>query len=216
MMMLSPGVRVALNFPRRSTIHSSPCGTILTPFQIVTATNISIAMTTISKPIAPPSKPAHFQDVAFDVEHFHALTDLDLAVGDRFPRLVAQYRLLKADLSLFVRPNVPGHQADLADEAALGKPCHRLVETALENLEPEPDQYERNDGPDDDLVGEGERGKNYYRNADHHGCGTEPDQEKGRHRELEQHQDDAEYDPVPPQDFHAAPGKGNAQFSMLN
>src|SRR5262245_36599008 len=106
-MMESPGSSVALNLPSRSTIHSSPCGTMRTPLPMVTAAKISIAMTTISKPIAlsPPGvlrtlNPADLQDIALDIRHPYALADLDLLVGDRFPHFRAEYRLLKADLSL--------------------------------------------------------------------------------------------------------------------
>src|SRR6188768_1225993 len=120
-MMVRPGVSVALYLPSRSTIHSSPCGTIRTPFHTVTTANISSAMTTISSPMIPPcvSAPGDLQKIAFDREYFYALTGLDFLFRDRIPYLVAQHRLLQAYLSLVVGADIADYHADLADQLAL-------------------------------------------------------------------------------------------------
>src|SRR5262249_18781882 len=144
-------------------------------------------------------------------EHLYPLANLDLHVGDGLPRFVAEYRLLKADPASFIRAHVADHEADLAHEGPLGKSDPGLVGTALEDLEPGPDQRDRAGGPGDDLISKGKRGENHRSDSHGNGSRTEPEQEERGHGQLEEHQDYAQHDPVPPQDFHAPPGT-----AMLN
>src|SRR5690242_19000393 len=121
MMMGRPGISVALYLPRRSTIHSSPCGTMRTPFQTVMTAKISSAMTTISNPMFSPlrSGPAHLKEIALDLEHLHSLAGFDLRLGYGFPQFLAQHRFLKPDLAAVVRADVAGNDADLANQLPL-------------------------------------------------------------------------------------------------
>src|SRR5688572_24032808 len=138
-MMVSPGVSVLVNFPRRSMIHSSPCGTILTPFHTVTIVKISNAMTTISNPIAHLFLgSANFEYVALDLKHLNAFPGLDFLVRDRLPHFVPQHRFLEPDLSFFEGTDVADNESNLPDHRALGHARASLVKTRLEYLEPKP------------------------------------------------------------------------------
>src|SRR5688572_17525782 len=194
MMMERPGTRVRWYLPSRSMIHSSPCATMRTPFQIVTIVNIARTMTTISiPPICPsPLCLADLQYISLDVEDPHALAHPDFLVRHRLPHIGAEERLLEADLARPVRADLAGHQPYLADGRALGHAGARLVEAWLEDPEPEGDEDDRAGDPCQDLPRKGQRGKHGEDDADKDRAHAEPDQEKARHRELEQDEHDTE------------------------